>query len=186
VNVCDYLLEGKPESKLALLTLTAEYTYGNLRSAAASVAAYLVASGGKKRDRVVLLSDSSCFWAASYLGIIRAGMVCVPLPAGIPVDDLQYVLRITEPTFAFVESKISAKLSASPNKPSWEAIPVISDLSGRSASHGITLQELQQQYPQNGARSVPLPEVGSDDLAVLMFTSGSTTYAPQSGRQHSD
>jgi long-chain acyl-CoA synthetase len=174
MNVCDYLLDGKPESKLALLTLSAEYTYGQLRSAAASVAAFFVASGGKKGDRVVLLSDSSFFWAASYLGIIRAGMVCVPLPAGIPVDDLQYVLRITEPTFAFVESKISARLSNSPNKLSWDAIRVISDSSIGSANSGITLQDLQHQYPQNGARSVPLPEIGSDDLAVLMFTSGST------------
>jgi acyl-CoA synthetase (AMP-forming)/AMP-acid ligase II len=174
MNVCDYLLEGKAESKLALLTLSAEYTYGQLRSAAASVAAFLIASEGKKGDRVVLLADSSFFWAASYLGIIRAGMVCVPLPASIAVDDLQYVLKVTEPTFAFVESKISARLSNSPNKLSWDAIRMISDLSVGSANGAITLQDLQHQYPQNGSRSVPLPEVGSDDLAVLMFTSGST------------
>jgi long-chain acyl-CoA synthetase len=174
MNVCDYLLEGKPESAIALLPLSAQYTYGQLRSAASSVAAFLIASEGKKGDRVVLLADSSFFWAASYLGIIRAGMVCVPLPAGIPADDLQYVLSITEPTFAFVESKILARLSPPPNKPSWGAITLISDLAGGSASDGISLQELQKQHPQNGADSVSLPEVGSDDLAVLMFTSGST------------
>lgn len=174
MNVCDYLLEGKPESKPALLTLRAEFTYGQLRSGASSVASFLVASGGKKGDRVVLLADSSFFWAVSYLGIIRAGMVCVPLPAGVPADDLQYVLRIAEPTFAFVESKISTRLSSSPNKPSWGAIPMISDLSGGSSGDGITFEELQRQYTQNGAGSVPLPEVGADDLAALMFTSGST------------
>jgi long-chain acyl-CoA synthetase len=172
MNVCDYLLEGKPESKPALLTLCNEYTYGQLRSAASSVAAFLIASKGKKGNRVVLLADNSFFWAASYLGIIRAGMVCVPLPAGVPVDDLQYVLGMVEPTFAFVESKIWARLSTSLNKPSWGAIPVISDCG--SASNGTSLQELQHRYPQDGAGSVPLPEVGSDDLAVLMFTSGST------------
>jgi len=174
MNVCDYLLAGKTESAVALLTLSAQYTYGQLRLAASSVAAFLIASGGKKGDRVVLLADSSFFWAASYLGIIRAGMVCVPLPAGVPAEDLQYVLSITEPTFAFVESKILARLSPLPNKPSWGAIPVISDLAGGSASDGITFQQLQKQYPQNGADSVSLPEVGLDDLAVLMFTSGST------------
>jgi len=174
MNVCDYLLDGKSESKVALLTLRAEYTYGQLRSTASSVAAFLVASKAKKGDRVVLLADSDFFWVVSYLGIIRAGMVCVPLPAGIPVDDLQYVLRVTEPTFAFVESKISARLLTSPNKSSWGAIPVISDLSGSSSSDEISLHQLQQQYPQNHAGSVPFPEVDSDDLAVLMFTSGST------------
>ena len=174
MNVCDYLLEGKPESKTALLTLRAEYTYGQLRSAAASVAAYLVASGGRKGERIVLLADSSFFWAAAYLGIIRAGMVCVPLPAGITPEDLQYVLDITEPRFAFVESKISARFSTSANAPCLKTIPLISDVPGKSGNGAITLSDLQSQYPRSESGSVPLPEVGRDDLAVLMFTSGST------------
>ncbi|HTT20469.1 MAG TPA: AMP-binding protein [Candidatus Sulfotelmatobacter sp.] len=174
MNICNYLLDGKSESKPALLTLRAEYTYGQLRSAALSVAAFLVASGGKMGDRVLLIADSSFFWTVSYLGIIRAGMVCVPLPPGVSGEELQYVLSMTEPTFAFVESKISARLATPPNKPSLGTIPVISDSSGGTSNDRITLQQLQQQYPQNGDGSVPLPEVDSDALAALMFTSGST------------
>ncbi|HXJ89151.1 MAG TPA: AMP-binding protein [Candidatus Binatia bacterium] len=174
MNVCDYLLGGKPESKAALLTLGGEYTYGQLRSAASSVAAFLVASGAKKGGRVILLADSSFFWTVSYLGVIRAGMVCVPLPPGVSLEDLQYVLRITEPTFAFVESKAIVRLSTPPNKPSWGTIPVISDLSFGTSNDRVTLQDLQKQYPQNGVGSDPLPEISPDDLAALMFTSGST------------
>jgi len=174
MNVCDYLLDGKPGSRAALLTLRAEYTYEQLGAAASSVAAFLVASGGKKRDRVVLLADSSFFWVASYLGILRAGLVCVPLPAGISVDDLQYVVDIVEPTFVFVESKIAARLSACADKPSWGKIAVVSDVSASTANSQVSLSELQEQYPRSRARAIHLPEAGIDDLAVLMFTSGST------------
>jgi len=175
MNVCDYLLEAKPGSRPALLTLAGEYTYGELRSAASSVAAFLLASGGKKGDRVLLLAESSFFWVASYLGIIRAGMVCVPLPAASAMNDLQYVLATTRPAFAFVESKIHARLSNSPDWHGWNGIQVISDAPATgSLGVRITLQDLQHQYPPDSVLPISLPTAGDDDLAVLMFTSGST------------
>jgi long-chain acyl-CoA synthetase len=165
MNVCDYLLEGKPESAKALLTLRGEYTYGQLRRAASSVAAFLVKSGVRKGDRAILLAESAFFWVAAYLGIIRAGMVCVPLPPGSPPEDLQYIFGVTEPAWVFVESRIAAKV------PDQWGTQLITDVPVTLPNHFLTsLAELQ-----NGANgSVTLPEVGLDNLAALMFTSGST------------
>src|SRR5271157_1259903 len=104
-NVFDYLLEGKQDSAPALLTLKRPYTYGELRSDALTVATFLASAGGKKGQRVILLADSGAFWAAAYLGIIRAGMVCVPLPPRIAAEELYYIGAVTEPAFIFVEAK---------------------------------------------------------------------------------
>ena len=167
MNVCDYLLQDKPESAPALLTLRGEYTFGQLQIAASSVAAFLVKSGVKKGDRAILVAESKFFWVAAYLGIIRAGLVCVPLPPGSPPEELQYIFGITEPACAFVESRIAVKLSDQ-----WGTTRLITDVPVTLPNHSCVTSLADMQNGDAGF--VPLPEVGLDDLAALMFTSGST------------
>ena len=52
--------------------------------------------GGQKGDRVILVSENTFFWVATYLGVLKAGRVCVPLPSALSPDDLDYILEITE------------------------------------------------------------------------------------------
>jgi len=167
MNVCDYLLEDKPESSVALLTLRGEYTYGQLRSAASAIAAFLVKSGCRKGDRAVLLAENTFFWVASYLGTIRAGLTCVPLPPGLPQEELPYIFDLTEPACVFAESRVALRLSDQ-----WGASKLVSDAPVALPNHVdvTSLTELVSVDPE----SVRLPEVGQDDLAALMFTSGST------------
>lgn len=167
MNVCDYLLQDKPESASALLTLRQEYTYGELQRATSKVAAFLVKSGARKGDRAILVAENTFFWVAAYLGIIRAGLACVPLPTGSSVEDLQYILRITEPVFAFVESRTVTKV---PDQ--WSTMRLVTDVSVTLRNHSCATSLADMQNGDAG--SVPLPEVGLDDLAALMFTSGST------------
>jgi len=87
-NVADFVLAGKPPDRVALRHGHAQHTYGDIQSAVEAIAGYLLESGGQKGDRVILLSDNSLFWVASYLGVLRAGLVCVPLPAGVSPGDL--------------------------------------------------------------------------------------------------
>jgi len=167
MNVCDYLLQDKPDSALAILTLRGEYTYGQLRRGAATVAASLAKSGASKGDRAILIADNTFFWLASYLGILGAGLVCVPLPAGSSTEDLRHVLGVTEPVCAFVEAKFAAKFPGLRNLPHlFTDLPV--DLPNHSTV--TTLADIENADGQ----SVPLPEIAGNDLAALMFTSGST------------
>ena len=101
-NVSNFLLAGKQPDRVALWHGRAQHTYGELQRAVEAVAGYLLESGGQKGDRVILLSDNSLFWVASYLGVLRAGLVCVPLPAGVAPGDLEYILEITEVWFVLL------------------------------------------------------------------------------------
>src|SRR5258708_3021370 len=111
-NVTDFLLEGKSSDQVALLLLEGERTYGELQSAADDVAKYLVDADGRKGDRVILISENSFFWIASYLGTLRAGMVCVPLPVSTFSKDIEYILRMTEARFAFLQAGFAASNTA--------------------------------------------------------------------------
>ena len=167
MNVRDYLLQDKPDSAPALLTLRGEYTYGQLRRGAASIAASVAKSGAKQGDRAILIADNTCFWLAAYLGIIGAGLVCVPVPPASSTEDLQHILGVTEPICAFLEAKFAVKFSGLWNLPHlFTDIPV--DLPNHSSV--TSLSDIEKA----DGESVPLPEIGGNDLAALMFTSGST------------
>jgi long-chain acyl-CoA synthetase len=167
-NVAEYLLDGKVASREALATLEETYTYGDLRLAATDVAKYLVREGGVKGDRALLVSENGFFWVAAYLGILRAGLVCVPLPPSISPQDLDQILGTTESRFAFLQSSVAHK-----HKDRFGQIDVVTDKASTSPN-GIYPPVSLKQVPES-VRSVQcsFPSVEAVDLAALMFTSGS-------------
>ena len=102
-DVAGFLLNGKDPERTALRLVDREHSYGDLQHAASEVSSYLLQLAGQKGDRVLLVGDNSFFWVAAYLGILRAGLVCVPLPAAISAEDLDYILQITAAKFAFLQ-----------------------------------------------------------------------------------
>lgn len=158
MNLYEYLLDGKPREATALITLGGEYTYGDLECAAESVARLLAESGSKKGDRAILLAKSGFFWVAAYLGIIRAGLVCIPLPPRTASSELNYVLATTEPLYSFLESHADAEL-----KSHLQSTMIFTDIE-------ISLPDVRD----GRSKLESVGAVGGDELAALMFTSGST------------
>lgn len=167
MNICDYLLQGKPDSDLALLTLRGEYSYGQLRRSASSIAAALAESGAKKGDRALLIADNTFFWVASYLGIMRAGLICVPLPTGSSSQDLEHIVSVTEPVCAFLEAKCALRFPAL-----WNMVHLFTDVPVDIPCDAPVITVTATNNPRDQA--IALPEIGEKDLAALMFTSGST------------
>ena len=149
-NAAAFLLAGKTPDAIALRTLTGDRTYGELTRAVAQVAAHLVETE-PRGSRVLLIAENSLFWAAAYLGVLRAGMVCVPLPPTIAAADLSYILRLTDARLAFVQARV---------------------LAGRGAEFA-GVRVISEPLP-SAASEILFPPVAANDLAALMFTSGST------------
>ena len=162
MNASDYLIEGKAGASAALLTLQGEYTYATLASDVQEVVRKVVALGGRRGDRALLVADSGPFWVAAYLGILRAGLVCVPLPSRIATEDLEYIASATEPSFLFQEARYRSQVPGA-----VQGIPTITDEPSLPLSCRATLSV------QSGIETA-VAETASDELAALMFTSGST------------
>ena len=173
-NVADFLLEGKPEDCVALRLLGEERTYGELRSAAAAFAHYFDEIGCRKGDRVVLAGENSFFWVGAYLGILRAGLVCVPLPTTVTAEDFEHVLSVIEARVAAVQAGFAAKHASlfrgthliTDREITNREIRTLPALLSEASFAGI-----ESWSP--GVRTLSL-RVEPDDLAALMFTSGST------------
>ena len=152
MNVTEYLLASDAGTRPALLTVARDYTHAELRDGVLCLSSALVAMGGEKQDRVLLIAENSFFWVVAYLATMHAGRVCVPLPPSLSATDLRHVIQTSEPRFAFIQSKYARKAHA--------------ECGGRQI---VTENDLVHiAGGESGAMC------GDDDLAALMFTSGST------------
>ncbi len=168
-SVADFLLQGKNPTDVALMTLTGRHTYGELQMAVTAVANYLHRTGAKKGERVLLIGENSFFWVAAYLGVLRSGLVCVPLPAATSELELGYALQVTEARFAFLQGSTAQR---NPTLFSETSVLLEREVPESVFSKKLDLfPEILSRLAQDEFAS-PCLEV--DDLAALMFTSGST------------
>lgn len=158
LNVAEYLLAGKDPDRTVLLTYAREYTYADLHRAVAYITKLLGRFGATKGDRVLLLGVANSFeWIATYIGILAAGLICVPLSSNLTTDDLCEVVELTNALFAVV---LSASFLSCVTK-----IPSIQP---------ITPDEVNGWEACEAMQSKASVQTTDDDLAALMFTSGST------------
>jgi acyl-CoA synthetase (AMP-forming)/AMP-acid ligase II len=99
---------------------------------------------------------------------LKAGRVCVPLPSALSLDELDYILGVTEPRLAFLQRGFAIR-----NGSRFRQTILVTDSEpGQAdAQHALRFAELQSRVALPDS---VLPLVNPDDLAALMFTSGST------------
>ncbi|MBJ7265271.1 MAG: AMP-binding protein, partial [Burkholderiaceae bacterium] len=68
------------------------YTYDELDALADGVARGLLARGLSQGDRVAILAANSPRYVATVLGIMRAGLIAVPVNFKFPVAQVAYVI----------------------------------------------------------------------------------------------
>ena len=150
VNLAAALLHGglgRPDAP-ALIGRRGTTTYGQLADAAARLATGLADDGVQPGDRVALVAGNDEAFVTGYLAVLHAGATCAPLNPGSPPAALEAELAVVEPRLT-----LAAGSSA----------PVVTAASQRLRT--IDLDAL----PAAGA---PLAERAPDDVAVLLFTSG--------------
>src|ERR1700722_9524604 len=94
-GVARCLLQGKATKRSALESEQGSWTYGDIGAVSYKIAAFLLALGAGKGDRVLLIANNSFFWVASYIAALRAGLVCVTLPTRLCAEDLAFIVQST-------------------------------------------------------------------------------------------
>jgi long-chain acyl-CoA synthetase len=168
-NVVRFLLDGREPDRDCLILAGERRTYGELQQAVLKVAGYCAALGLEKGTRVVLAGENSFFWVAAYLGVMRAGMVCVPVPPGVLTADLGYIVRRTEAQLAFMESGFARR-----HTDELRGLHVVTDRAMPPFAADRSQSDFGSVLAAECASGGTLPSVTKDDLAALMFTSGST------------
>lgn len=131
--------------------------YRELELQTRRAAAGLLASGVARGDRVAILSENRAEWGVASLAIARAGAVAVPLLVDFPAAQVAEILAHSGAKAAFVSARQATKLAGV----AIEAIPM----------EGLCSMDAELD---GRARDVALPSVAPDDLAAIVYTSGTT------------
>ncbi|MGW4109771.1 non-ribosomal peptide synthetase [Actinosynnema sp. NPDC004786] len=164
----------------ALLDRDRELTFRQLMAEVARVAAGLAAHGVPRGARVAVPADRHWTTIAGALGVLHAGAAYLPVSPGDPEDRVRSVLTAGGAVAVLGRGATLAALG--PALRGLDAVPL--PFEGFAAvplpAEGVAGVPL----PAEGVAGVPLPAGGSaggsapavspDDLAYLMFTSGST------------
>ncbi len=82
-----------------------QFTHGELRAAAGGVARSLAARQLPRGSRVAIASLNRAEYLIAYFGIMRAGLVAVPINIKQARDTVEYVLHDADVTLAFVDAE---------------------------------------------------------------------------------
>jgi acyl-CoA synthetase (AMP-forming)/AMP-acid ligase II len=135
-------------------------TFAEVYEQAQAVARGLIGHHGiAKGDRVGIAMRNSPAWIALYMGIVAAGGVATLLNGWWQSGELERAIAEVDCTLVLADPPRAKRLSDVP-----VPVLVIDD----------ALPLAQALLPLGGAPDATLPEVGADDDATILFTSGST------------
>lgn len=150
----------KFSAQIAYTMLGAEdVTYEEVGRRIGHVQQLLVEAGVGAGDKVAILSSSMPNWGVSYFAVTTAGMIAVPILPDFTGEELDMIIAHSEAKAILVSDKLFAKLS----KTTVERMNIVIRTKG--------LNVISQTVFEKGETRIPTP----DDLAVIIYTSGTTS-----------
>lgn len=150
---------------------TATMTYAELDRLADAVRDRLWALGVRPGDRVGIYVRKSIDAVAAIFGILKAGAAYVPVDPGAPVARGAYVLSDCAVKAALVEDRFGERLGAELAQRGASPALILLRGAGGGVALAEALRELDRQHPAGQVRSV---DSAPDDVAYILYTSGST------------
>ncbi|WP_219638455.1 non-ribosomal peptide synthetase [Cohnella sp. CFH 77786] len=130
------------------------WTYRELSERSNALARRLRQAGVARGDRVAVMLDRSAEWAAAFIAVLKVGAVYVPLDPSYPVQRIEYMLS---------DSRASALIVSGEPETARHFPGTLVNL-----AHGPS------PLPEEGDSAATRAAVSSDDLAYILYTSGST------------
>ncbi len=159
MNLAHVIEEHDPDLS-ALVSRGRVTTYGTLRDQVAQMRGGLVARGVEPGDRVAIVAANNWYFVSAYLAVLGTGAIAVPLNPQSPAPEIERELRVAGVKLALV----------GPN--GREVVGDVDSASLPGFDGGVDVADLLDGEP------TPLVERAPDDVAVLLFTSG-TAGAPR-------
>jgi amino acid adenylation domain-containing protein len=150
-------------------------TYGELASTVDRGSAALRRLGAQRGDRIAIWMDKGPAYAKAILAALHAGCAYVPLDGGQPTGRVGTILDDSEPIVLFTDRHHLALL---------RGLPPLRSIATIVVADGPPPSELDFPVPviawtdfladADSAGAVPPADIGPDDLAAILYTSGST------------
>jgi len=149
-----------------------KYTYKELYEASQSIAHSLLDLGIKKDDRVAIILENRPEWGIIYFGIMLIGAIAVPLDPQFGGEEIKFFLSDSESKIAFTSSELVSLFTSLTN--SVPSLQKIIALDIRKSSEEIISFSQVLSASSDLKSLTSMPEVSHQDIASILYTSGTT------------
>lgn len=147
-------------------------TYAQIDADANRFAHHLLASGLSPGEKVAAVCNNSIDFVTVIFGVHRAGLVLVPVNTMLGAEEMRFILTHAEVRLVVIDDYLYAQ-------PERRAVlddlglPLIAvDIAGAAAASGLpALAAVRQGQPAGE----PEVDIAAHDLAMIMYTSGTTS-----------
>lgn len=182
----NYILDNSVEQfgELPAIGMATEpaLTYREFHDRIIALATCLLEEGIKKGDHVAILSENSPAWGTAYFAIIRLGAIAVPILPDLPEADVHHILsemavpvlfisqRQLEKVYELKQKKMPRIITLDDSKATQDVVPVTSFSS-------YIEEALAVRKSQKDKKKTLFAEVTEDDIASILYTSGTSGYS---------
>ena len=147
-------------------------TYVQLDKNVHTMIQLLKKNGVRKGDKVALLSENMPNWAVAYFAVTYFGGIIVPILPDFHPSDVQHIIRHSEAKAVFVSQKHLQTIEELENSNmkfviKLDDLTLVDDLTNHSY-----IAKLTQKIS-----SKELPKPDENDMAALLYTSGTTGHS---------
>jgi long-chain acyl-CoA synthetase len=156
-------------NQIALVATDRTWTYQEFHDTALKLAAALASLGVRRGDRVALQLTNCPELIFSYYACFELGAICVPLNYRFAPPELEYALDHSESRVCIAQADLYRSLDAI--RPRLTSLAHVFLVDGANGFTGTREFSELLQSPQGE----PFPIVPDDAVAVILYTSGTTS-----------
>lgn len=156
--------QAAPDAPFLILPDGAVISYGAALARGGQIAGVFRALGVQPGDRIAVQVDKSATALLTYLAALRVGAVYLPLNTGYTAGELRFFLSDAEPALVIHRQEDEAALSAL-----CAELGVPARVTLDAGGEGDLARRADAQ-----AADTPVHPVQEDDLAAILYTSGTT------------
>lgn len=140
--------------------------------------------GIKNGDKIAIIGKNSINWAITYLATVSYGAVIVPILPDFKPDDVHHIVNHSDSVLFFSTDQIFEDLDESVMKNLYGVFSLI-DFSVLHCNKKINqniIEEAKNEYLNNfdnklTAKNIHFENISNKDLAVIVYTSGTTGFS---------
>ena len=147
--------------------------YSDLNEKVQDMVELLRNNGISKGDKVLLLSENMPNWGVAYFAITYFGAVVVPVLPDFHPSDVHHIIRHSEARAVFVSDKHISTIEEC----SDHAVNFVIKLDDLTLVNELTNKSYISKLAQKISKTTDMTHPDEDDMASLLYTSGTTGHS---------